>query len=443
MPFFCLGVFEREALLDTLLITNSPLPAHAIMRISKTRHRSPAPSLTLFALYCIFCSSVASAADIINSSGLKPCEGDENPGFTARLFEVAFTPNNKSLSVDMAGVSSIDGNITASIALYAYGKDVLSSSIDLCDLDIPYLCPMTPGPVTLRDSFPDLQNYTNHVPRIAYQAPDLDLVARMRVSRTETDEDLACIETSLSNDKTVYKPGVGWTSACTVGLGLMISAAAHLLEHPQAAAHVVANTMLLLAFFQSQAMLGMMSVPLPPIVQSWTQNMQWSMGIIRAGFLQTLATWYMRATGGKSGAATSPLHKSPVQAMKDGSDLDDWDAPEISPSEGNHDNLAKRVAETIPSTAPNDLGALRGMQRVGVKAGIERSNIFLTGLIFFIILVIFVALFVALFKLFCEVAEERRWIKRDEFRGFRSAWKVVLRGILYRLVRNLGLHHAP
>lgn len=402
-------------------------------RIPQTKSRTSASTLLLIVAYCIFAFPIAASADLIKSNTLNVCE--ENSDFTATRFNVVFTPSNKSLSVDMVGVSSMDGNITASMTLYAYGKDVMSLSIDLCDLDIEPLCPMTPGSVTLHNPFPDIEDYTKDIPRFAYEAPDLDLVARMRINLTESGENVACIDTRLSNDKTVYQAGVGWTSACTVGVGLIVAAAANVFGHSATSTHVAANTLLLLGFFQSQAVFGMMSVPLPPIVQAWTQNMQWSMGIIRVGFLQTLATWYVRATGGKPSTTISSSNGHSVRVMKHMPVPNDWAPAEDLWAEEDHDHLAKRF-QAVPSTTPNGPVIIRGIQRVGFKAGIERHNIFLTGLIFFIILIIFVILIVAICKVCCDTAVKRQWIKPDKFRGFRRTWKILLRGILYRLVGN-------
>jgi hypothetical protein len=94
------------------------------------------------------------------------------------------------------------------------------------------------------------------------------------------------------------------------------------------------------------------------------------------------------------------------------------------------DYLVKRDT----TTAANKVIIVRGIDRVGFRAGIEQTNIFLTGLIFFIVVCFVVALVVALFKGFCEVAVKAEWMKSDKFSDFRNGWKIVLKGILFRLV---------
>ena len=79
---------------------------------------------------------------------------------------------------------------------------------------------------------------------------------------------------------------------------------------------------------------------------------------------------------------------------------------------------------------------MRGIQRVGFRfrSGIEPTNIFITGLGFFVAFIVGVAIFVSLFKVFCELAAKRGWMKGNKFQEFRTGWRVVLKGILFRIV---------
>ncbi|KAK5239848.1 putative flavin carrier protein 3, partial [Cryomyces antarcticus] len=142
---------------------------------------------------------------------------------------------------------------------------------------------------------------------IAYSVPDLDGKVQIYINDTDTGKAVACVEAELSNGKTVDQKGVGWATAVIAGLALLASAITSGLGHSNTAAHVAANALSLFGYFQSQAIIGMAAVPVPPIVASWTQNFQWSMGIIRIGFLQDICTWYQRATGGTPSSVLSNL----------------------------------------------------------------------------------------------------------------------------------------
>lgn len=230
------------------------------------------------------------------------------------------------------------------------------------------------------------------------------------------------MEASLSNGKTVYQNGVAWTTAIISGLGLAASAVTSGLGHSNTAAHVAANALSLFGFMQSQAMIGMTSVHMPPIVESWTQNFQWSMGIIRVGFIQTICTWYQRATGGTPSTVLSTLRTTSVQVMKRGL---------IDPAL----NLMKRATGLISKRADSDdkIEIVRGIHRVGFRAAIEETNIFLTGLIFFVVFVCIVVIIVASFKGICELLVKHGKMNSEKFQDFRNGWKVVTRGILFRM----------
>lgn len=265
---------------------------------------------------------------------------------------------------------------------------------------------------------------------IAYTVPDLDANVRIYINSTTTGEAITCVEASLSNGKTVYQKGVGWTTAIISGLGLAASAITSGLGHSNTAAHVAANALSLFGFMQSQAMIGMTSVAMPPIVESWTQNFQWSMGIIHVGFLETICTWYQRSTGGTASTLLSDLSTTSVQLYRRKRSLDD--EPIVRKATGYFKHWQKR-ADASTQTATDSSVIVRGIERVGFKAGIETTNIFLTGLIFFVVFVALVMALVAIFKLGCEVLAKNGRMKGDKFQEFRNGWKVVARGILFRL----------
>lgn len=262
---------------------------------------------------------------------------------------------------------------------------------------------------------------------VAYTVPDIDLVIRIRLISQKSKRSVACVQTPLSNGKTVYHSAVGWVTAVVAGLGLLASAITSGLGHSNTAVHVASNALSLFGFFQTQAMIGMTAIPLPPIVQSWTQNFQWSMGIIRIGFLQRLATWYQRATGGTADQLLHQLDSTSVQVLKRSTDMTTTAARHAAriaarASQQGHDSGQKFTQATV-----------RGITRVGFRARMPSTNIFLTAFIFYIVFVAAVIGLVVIFKGYCELATKKGWLNNGKFQEFRRNWKDVLRGICYRL----------
>lgn len=270
---------------------------------------------------------------------------------------------------------------------------------------------------------------------ITYTVPDLDAKVQVYINSTSTGQSVACVEAELSNGKTVDQKAVSWTIAVISGLALLISAITSGLGHSNTAAHVAANAMALFGYFQAQALIGMTAVTLPPIVASWTQNFQWSMGIIRVGFLQNIATWYQRSTGGTPSQVLSDLATNSVQVQK--RSLDFVERLMKRASQELHHHLTKRTnASGSTGTDTSNTVVIRGIKRVGFRAHIEITNIFLTGYIFFLIFVVFVIIGVILFKLICELLVKMGRMKGDKFQDFRNGWTTVLKGILFRCVSS-------
>ena len=81
----------------------------------------------------------------------------EDSKFTASLFKVVFTPDNRTIHFDINGVSSIDNkNVTAHITLFAYGYKAIEMDVDPCKTELKGFCPMAPGIIDLISNFPEV-----------------------------------------------------------------------------------------------------------------------------------------------------------------------------------------------------------------------------------------------------------------------------------------------
>lgn len=382
-------------------------------------------SLLIAALLALL-PATSYAERLIQSSSLNSCQ--DNSKFSATLFNVVFTPGNRSLAFDVVGTSTITGNISITLAVDAYGLSVYTKTLDPCEEGWEGLCPINEGQINLNSNLELPASALKDIPGIAYSVPDLDASVKVYINSTSTGTVEACVEAELSNGKTVDQKGVSWAIAVISGLALIASAITSGLGNTNTAAHVAANAMALFGYFQAQAFIGMTAVTLPPIVSSWTQNFQWSMGIIRLGFLQNIATWYQRATGGTPSQVLSDLTTESVQVEK--RSIEYVDKLIKRSMYQLHDQLLSK-RETTDST---DTVVVRGIDRVGFRAGIELTNIFMTGYIFLVIFVLFVVIGVVLFKLICEGLSKAGKLKGDKFHDFRNGWTTVLKGILFRVV---------
>ncbi|GIJ97943.1 hypothetical protein Aspvir_000050 [Aspergillus viridinutans] len=348
----------------------------------------------------------ASATRLIESNALNICQDSSN--FTATYFNVLFTPDNRTLVFSFDGVASISGKVTADLILYVYGYAIPQRTLDPCKTDkMKGFCPMNAGPIDVPTASIQVgEDVVKQIPGIAYTVPDLDATVRIYVNSSATGESITCVEARLSNDKTVYQAGVGWTTAIISGLGLAASAFTSTMGHSNAAAHLAGNTLALFSFVQAQAMVGMLAVHMPPMVQSWTQNFQWSMGMIRVGAVQKIGTWYQRATGGTPSTLLMQLSTTSV-------------------------NVLRRRKRDVAGSSTNVI--VRGIKRVGLKAAIEDTNLFLTSIIIFTFFALVIMIIVLLMKV-VSAALAKKGRTGPAWGHFLAEWDVVARGVLYRLV---------
>jgi len=152
----------------------------------------------------------------------------------------------------------------------------------------------------------------------------------------------------------------------------------------------------------------MIPLAMPPIVEAWTQNFQWSLGIVRVSFLQTLCTWYTRASGGTPSRILSSLPKASVRVHR------------RSNAQG-YNGFTQKAQSVLE------------IERVSFKANIEISNFFLSGFFWFVISVMMVSAVMAISKLFSS-----RFKKSSDHDLFHwcGAWGPdYFKGALFRLVR--------
>lgn len=373
-------------------------------------------------------TTFTSAERTLSSTSLVSCQA--NSAIGATQFDVTLYPDSNVLSVYIVGSTTITGYIAIDLTVDAYGLDAYTTTLYPCQIGLKGMCPMSAGSLNLNTTTPVPGSALKQVPSIAYTVPDLDASVQLRIKNNATGEQLACVQANLSNGKTVYQAAVCWVLAIIIGLALIAAAVAATKAESISAAAVAADALALFGYFQSQAMLGMLAVPLPPITASWFQNFEWSMGIINVGFVESIATWYQRSTGGTPATLLSSLSAVSVQLEKrTATVLKRFVRRSISMAA----NALQTRATTDTSTSSGTL-VLHGIDRVGFRAGIEITNIFLTSYIFFIFFVALIVIAFLLTKLICDLLV-KSGKKHDSWMiEIRQGWRTTLKGVLYRVV---------
>ena len=106
---------------------------------------------------------LVSAERVIESKSLNPCMS--NSSFSATLFNVALTPNNRSLDFKIEGISNIAGKIEADIELLVYGFPAMTQKLDPCgNEDLKGMCPMNAGPLTIKSNLDISEEVMSQIP---------------------------------------------------------------------------------------------------------------------------------------------------------------------------------------------------------------------------------------------------------------------------------------
>ncbi|KAJ5655557.1 hypothetical protein N7507_007507 [Penicillium longicatenatum] len=355
--------------------------------------------------------SAASAEKLFQASSLTPCSNDGK--ISVDHFSVVFTPGNSSASIAFNGKIDYTGKFKIDLSLLVYGYTAINTTIDPCTLSSNGLgmCPISEEQLTIPTASLTVDSSVlGDIPSIAYTVPDLDAIVRLQLKTYTTHEAISCIETRVLNGTTVDQPAVAWIVAIITGLGLITTVVISILGHTVIATHLNFRTMLFLGFMQTQAIAGNAAVNFPPIVQAWTQTFQWTMGILHTTALQSIATWFQRATGGTPADLLTMTDNESVY-------------------------LAKRSTTT---TTGGTEQTVRGIERVGFRADIESSNIFMTGYLFFYFVAILIILSILFLRLVLPaLARKINNNKLAMAANATSEWQTFMRGSLYRVV-SLG-----
>lgn len=333
----------------------------------------------------------------------------KNTKIVPHYFKVTFDPDKRSLKYDISITTDVSGYIYAYVDVYAFGIKVIEEELNFCSIGWKQFCPMFTGSMEVESVEYIDEKYIKKIPSAAFTFLDLDAVARIIVVNSK-NEPVGCLQSSFSNGRTVSHVGAKWATAVVAGAGLLISSVLSLFGNSASASRMSAMSLTMFTYFQSVIIISMLHVEkIPPIAASWSENLAWSMGLIETSFMQKIFRWYVQATGGTptqylTSSTTSILAQrsldfgvsvmnnglwSTISGLLFGGDSLSSGASAESPA---YVDLAARSSEPdsvnfidIDNVQGSTfLKILRGISRVGYKAGIEPTAIVCTGFTFFI-----------------------------------------------------------
>lgn len=408
--------------------------------------------LFLLVVYCLMAAVAATSK--LQATSLLTCM--DNSQISASYLDVTYFDLNHSVVANVMAISNVNTNVTINIELIVYGLKVVTQNVSLCDYaDLGAVCPLMPGHLDFNFDQELSSDITRQIPGVAFTVPDIDARVRIALYDDNTDNALACVEAVVSNGKTVQTKYAAWPIAAIAGLGLITSGVVSVMGNSNTAAHIASNSMSLFVYFQSLAITSMEAVAkVPPIAAAWAQNFMWSLGIIRAGFIQDISNWYLQATGGTPTdiLGNSYLSVSVQKKMKRSLEYlsDALYDNKVTRAVNLHKRfsisvdsdkfgLSDNLNTTLYTTNEKDpeLGGkvliLRGIQRVAYLAGIEITDLFMTTIIFLFFFAFVLVACMMFFKAIIEICIRSKIMHEGKFNEYRLQWSSIIKGAMYRL----------
>ncbi|KAI1432819.1 hypothetical protein GGR50DRAFT_560313 [Xylaria sp. CBS 124048] len=291
--------------------------------------------------------------DILTTTGFTNCENDS--GITVTNVNINYDNTDKTLNFNVAGISTKEQNVTAILTVTALGQNVYTNQFSPCEPEtfVSQLCPVPLGQFAADGSQSVPAQLASQIPAIAFQIPDIAAEAKLELRSLDDGSAIGCIQSQVTNGKTVDHPGVSYAAAGIAAGALALSAASAISGAVSgAAAHGASagvGTMSpsfgeVFGVFQGFALNGMMSVQMPPVYRRFSKNFAFSTGLIPWRDMQIGIDNFRSSTGGNLTKDSVEILQRTMLVFPDG-----------STSTTNSSNLFKRSFDDFAYLSPREV----------------------------------------------------------------------------------------
>ena len=265
-------------------------------------------------------------------------------------------------------------------------------------------------------------------------------------------KDLACIESTVTNGKTLEMPSVSYAAVGIAAAAFLLSAFSAVAAGGHPGATSPSPTFgEVIGWFQSMAMNGMMSVKYPAVYQSFTNNFAFSTGLVPWGAMQNSIDNFRSKTGGnltednyqylKNATLVSQSSNSTTTNLRrraiDTALLWVRDGTEVSVN-GTSASVGGDGTGSSNSTAAADAGKtqhfVKDIQAYVEQLTIPQANTFMTLLLIFAIVIAAIVILILLFKVILEA-----WALSGTLSKSMESWRKRYWWRLAKTITNLIL----
>ncbi|KAI1832759.1 hypothetical protein DTO006G1_9538 [Penicillium roqueforti] len=383
----------------------------------------------------------ALASDVLSTDGFDLCMTDS--AINVQKMDVTYTRSTGVVVFDLAGTNAMEQNVSATITVTAYGSQLYSKEFDPCgdDIHVAELCPVPKGSFKATGSMDVPSAYASQIPGIAFTMPDLDGQAKLVLKSKQSQTNLACIQSELTNGHTTNVAAVKYVSAGIAAGALALSGVSAI-----GSAGTVGSPSSspgfgdVMGWFHSMATNGMLSVAYPSVYRSFSSNFMWSTGMIPWPGLMKSIDQFRAATGGNLtdesyefllNSSTTQSSSSSTNTTKRSWEYTIQFGEMVARSV---DTSTDASVSNSSSTESTSTSKITDLKQVAEELMVPSADVFMTVLVIFAIVIAVVVVGILLMKVILEL-----WALYGNFPNKLSDFRKDYWGMMARTITNMIL----
>ncbi|KAF2745865.1 TRP-domain-containing protein [Sporormia fimetaria CBS 119925] len=383
------------------------------------------------------------------------CKGDSSINVTR--FDAAYYKDNMTVTFHLAGESAMKNeSIMMYIGVYAYGQNRFDLTFDPCHANIYSACPVEAGtPIEANGVIPVNAQDVAAIPDIALSIPDFEGEAILRIFANSTQTEIGCFSAVITNGASFSQPAaVGSALGFFTFVAVVASFATAIYGStvPDIRKHYAhsMSVQVVFAVWHHIFFSGALSVNWPSVLVAFWSNYAWAAGMIYTESMQNTINNFIGSNKGNTsqvGAAGTGVETPELGGGFDIRKIYTRDVLEDQPSQASRmleKALARRdlagkedgyawYGDAVKPGLPLP-GNFSGFAGTLKEQKIPASNAFMTGFIWFVILLAAVVSAILLLKVVLETLSKSKMIRAERLALFRKHW---LRYTLFAVLRTL------
>ncbi|KAF2116729.1 hypothetical protein BDV96DRAFT_598589 [Lophiotrema nucula] len=369
-------------------------------------------------------------------------------------FDAAYYKDNMTVLFHLEGDTALKSEaIMMYIGVFAYGESRFDLTFNPCSANIYSACPMKAGtPIEANGIIPISQSDVAGIPPVALSIPDFEGQAILRIFANSTQSEIGCFSAIVMNGATFSQPeAVGSILGIFTVVAIISSFATAIYGDsiPVMRKHYAHSLSVLVVFavWQHIFFSGALSMNWPSVLVAFWSNYAWAGGMIYTESMQNTINNFIGSNKGNTSAVGAAGVGAQNTEIGGGYNIHQIYKRDVFPNALNvpglmrrskynlvarhlEENLAKRelanssngfswYGSPVKPGLPLP-GNYSGFAGTLAQENIAASNAFMTGFLWFLILVVIVAFSVVAFKFILEGLSKIKWIKNERLTYFRA-----------------------